>query len=104
MEGVPRPCTGLAIQSDACPCTSEHTWEQDANGLLPLSPEMVHKETIIIDVDMDEDEKDEDLLLRSSLLAPPAEDHDPRQHKYDPRQHAYDSARRGVLVRVKRVR
>jgi len=90
-EGVLDPA--LVSPSNLTPARalSEHTWEQDANGLLPLSPEMVHKETIIIDVDMDEDEKDEDLLPASSLLAPPAEDHDPRQHEYDPRQHEYDS-------------
>jgi hypothetical protein len=85
-EGVLDPA--LVSPSNLTPARalSEHTWEQDANGLLPLSPEMVHKETIIMDVDMDEDEKDEDLLPTSSLLALPVEDHDPRQHEYDSRE------------------
>jgi hypothetical protein len=63
---------------------SEHTWEEDANGLLPPNLLAARKDPIIIDVDTGEDEKDENLLPRSSpLVSSVVEEYDSREGAYD---------------------
>jgi hypothetical protein len=90
-EGVLDPA--LVSPSNLTPvrARSEHTWEEDANGLLPRTPVAVHKETSIIDVDMDEDEKDEDLLNESSPVASsPMGEYNLHQEEYVGREGEHD--------------
>jgi hypothetical protein len=90
-EGVLDPT--LVSPSNLTPvrAQSEHTWEDDANGLLPGISPRSGKEPSIIDVDMDEDEKDEDLLNESSsVISSPVEEYNPHQGGYVEGEEEYD--------------
>jgi hypothetical protein len=90
-EGVLDPT--LVSPSNLTPVReqSEHPWQDDANGLLPRTPPGARKEPSIIDVDMDEDEKDEDLLNESSsVVSSPVEEYNPHQGGYVGKEGEYD--------------